>query len=70
MLALSNLPCGRHRYSSNRHVTVLTTILLNIKFFVHYTDGLTYTAMLFLLQGVYKLYAPNNRHKYTQLYLL
>jgi hypothetical protein len=58
-LALSNLPCGTHLYSSNRYVTVLTTVLSSIQLFVHYTDRLIYIAMFFLLQSVHQVCASN-----------
>jgi hypothetical protein len=58
-----------HLNSYNRYVTELTTVLLNIQLFVHYTDRLIYIAMSFLLQVVH-IHATNNHHKYTQFYLL
>jgi hypothetical protein len=69
-LVSNDLCHGIHFYLTNRYEIVMTTVLLNIQLFVHYIDGVIPTAMLFLLQGMYKIYPAKMVHKHTQFYLL
>lgn len=66
-IVFSDRPCFAHPYLSNRYVTILATLLRQMKLLVHYTDRFIPITVLCLLQSEYYVQTLNRQQKHAKV---